>query len=292
MTKPKVSIIVPVYNVEKYVEKCLDSILYQTFVDFECILVDDCSPDNCPQICDEYAQKDSRIKVIHKTKNEGSSLARKTGLDASCGEYIQFVDSDDWIESEMTERLYRKAVLGNFDIVYCDFITFNKDGSGIVNTPFNVKGMDKQHIICAYFTFKLARGLWNKIFSRKLFNNIVFPVFQMREDVVIDAQLFLNAERIGYEYSILYHYRANPESICRHPKRRKINRKESAANMNLLNTIMMKRSDYGLYKTVLLDNIKACDQGFATSRYRKLVKAIVPYGILVLYRYWGKRHRV
>ena len=120
MKNPKVSIIVPVYNVEKYLAECLESILSQTFTEFECILVDDHSPDKCPDICDEYAKKDKRIKVIHKKENEGSSQARKTGISEAIGDYILFTDSDDWIESKMAERLYTLAKLDNYDIVYCD----------------------------------------------------------------------------------------------------------------------------------------------------------------------------
>jgi glycosyltransferase involved in cell wall biosynthesis len=108
----KVSIIVPVYKVEQYLERCVDSILSQTFTQFECILIDDCSPDNCPALCDEYAKRDARVKVIHKPRNEGLPQARKTGFDNSSGDYIQFVDSDDWIEPDMTERLYAAAITG------------------------------------------------------------------------------------------------------------------------------------------------------------------------------------
>ncbi len=99
---PLFSIIIPVYNVEKYLNKCVDSVLNQTFTDFEVILVDDGSPDNCPAICDSYAEKDKRVRVIHK-QNGGLICARKSGLEAARGDYIGFVDSDDWIEENMYE---------------------------------------------------------------------------------------------------------------------------------------------------------------------------------------------
>ena len=118
----KISVIVPVYNTEPYLARCIDSILNQTFTEFECILVNDCSPDNCPAICDEYAKKDKRIKVIHNQQNQGSSLSRQIGLAQATGDYIQFADSDDWIECNMLEEMYGKAIEGNFDIVYCDSI--------------------------------------------------------------------------------------------------------------------------------------------------------------------------
>ena len=116
----KLSIIVPVYNVEPYLRRCIDSILAQTFTDFELILVDDGSPDNCPAICDEYAEKDPRIVVIHK-QNGGLSDARNAGLDIARGEYIGFVDSDDYIDAEMYEKMYNAAIMHNSDIVSCAY---------------------------------------------------------------------------------------------------------------------------------------------------------------------------
>ena len=103
---PLVSVIIPVYNTEKYLLKCVDSVLAQTYTNIEIILVEDGSPDNCPTLCDEYAKKDSRIKVIHK-KNEGSSLARKTGINNANGEYLAFVDSDDWVEENYIKKAIR-----------------------------------------------------------------------------------------------------------------------------------------------------------------------------------------
>ena len=115
----KVSLVIPVYGVEKYIHQCLDSIINQTFTDFEVILVDDGSPDNCPQICDEYAQKDSRIKVIHK-KNGGVSAARNDGLKATSGEWVYFVDSDDWIEPDALEKLVGRGEETGADCVISD----------------------------------------------------------------------------------------------------------------------------------------------------------------------------
>ncbi len=124
---PKVSVIVPIYKVEEYLPKCVDSILSQTFTDFECILVDDGSPDNCGKICDEYAKKDSRIKVIHK-ENGGLSSARNAGLDIAQGEYITFVDSDDWINVHMLQVLYDAIIEKDADVSLCrHVIATNKD---------------------------------------------------------------------------------------------------------------------------------------------------------------------
>ena len=116
MFSPKISIIVPVYNVEKYIRRCLDSIAAQTFTDWECICVDDGTPDASGKICNEYAQKDSRFVVIHK-ENGGVSSARNAGLNVAKGEYVTFCDSDDWVEKEMLEVLYNTALETDADVV-------------------------------------------------------------------------------------------------------------------------------------------------------------------------------
>ncbi|GMO37902.1 MAG: hypothetical protein Ta2B_17610 [Termitinemataceae bacterium] len=115
---PVISVIIPVYNVEHYLRRCLDSVLAQTFTDFECILIDDGSPDKSPAICDEYAKKDSRFVVIHQA-NAGVSAARNAGLDIAQGEWITFVDSDDWIEPDMLRVLYQNAVKHQSDVSVC-----------------------------------------------------------------------------------------------------------------------------------------------------------------------------
>ena len=118
--KPKVSIIVPVYNVEQYLDRCMESLLNQTLKDIEIILVDDGSPDNCPQMCDEYANKDSRVKVVHKA-NAGLGYARNSGLDVASGEYVAFVDSDDYVELDAYQTMYNEAVRVNADYVCCGY---------------------------------------------------------------------------------------------------------------------------------------------------------------------------
>lgn len=126
MSKPLVSIIIPVYNVELYLSKCIDSILAQSFIDWECILVDDGSKDKSGSICDNYALKDNRIKVIHQN-NSGVSIARQVGIDNVCGEYSIHIDPDDWIESNMLEELYNKVKSDDADMVICDYFK-HEDG--------------------------------------------------------------------------------------------------------------------------------------------------------------------
>ena len=126
-----ISIVVPVYKVEKYLNRCVDSILNQTYTDFECILVDDGSPDKCGQICDEYAELDKRIRVIHK-ENGGLSDARNVGIDAAKGEYILFVDSDDWIHPQLIELTLKIIIKEKADVVSYDYKKVNNAG----NLPF------------------------------------------------------------------------------------------------------------------------------------------------------------
>ena len=125
MSTPKVSIVVPVYKVEEYIDRCLDSLLNQTLKDIEIILVDDGSPDNCPKICDEYAQKDARVRVVHK-QNEGLGYARNSGMEVAVGEYIAFVDSDDFVDIRMFEELYDVARGNDSDVVYCNIYKYYK----------------------------------------------------------------------------------------------------------------------------------------------------------------------
>ena len=136
---PTISVIVPVYKVEKYIHRCVDSILEQTYADFELILVDDGSPDNCGAICDEYATQDSRVVVIHQ-ENGGLSAARNAGIDwaftNSDSQWISFVDSDDWVHPEYLERLLDVAVSRSADMTFCMLTAFSEDENGYQKVPF------------------------------------------------------------------------------------------------------------------------------------------------------------
>jgi len=206
---PKVSIIVPVYNVEKYLAKCIDSILVQTFTDLECILVNDCSTDTSPKICEDYAMQDSRIKIIHKKNNEGLPLARKTGFENSTGDYIQFVDSDDWIEPDMTKKLYTSAINSCADIVTCDFYIDStegyKYGFQIIDTDNNFNNFGFIH--CCYTV--------NKIFRKNIIRSINFPLKGNFEDRVITQQAIFYAKKIVHVPYPLYHYIIRQGSMSR-----------------------------------------------------------------------------
>ena len=218
----KISIIVPVYNVEKYIRKCLDSILNQTFKEFELILVNDGSIDNSGKICDEYALKDKRIKVIHK-KNGGLSSARNAGLDVVRGEYIGFVDSDDWIEPNMYELLYKVAKFKNADIVACNYSQFKEKNKllkkdGIYLNKIEEIELEKlyEHILEKKYP-QIYWSAWNKLWKRDLIGNLRFKEGRIYEDKLFLYEIiYRNNEKKIYKINDeLYHYRIDNISITR-----------------------------------------------------------------------------
>lgn len=202
---PKISIIVPVYKVEQYLHKCVGSILAQTFINFELILVDDGSPDNCGKICDEYAERDSRIKVIHK-ENGGLASARNAGLNIAQGDYVGFVDSDDWIESDMYELLYKMCVENNCDIASCTSKIYYNDKTVITGThPLIIH--NKNEAMKAMLEGELYdEVVWTKLFKRSLMQNIEFPVGMTYEDTAFTYKVIHNSEKVCCIGEPKYHY--------------------------------------------------------------------------------------
>lgn len=219
MNQPLVSIIVPIYKVEPYLRRCLDSIVNQTYTNLEVILVDDGSPDNCPQICDEYAVKDRRIVVIHK-KNGGLSDARNAGLDICKGEYVSFVDSDDWVNEEYIEKLISIITKERADIAIGENIQANQ-----AIQEQNVKAItktisSKEALIHLFSQYHIAFTVsWGKIYKRHLFSALRFPVGKFHEDEFTTYILLNNAKKIAYTSQILYFYFQRPNSIMgyQHP---------------------------------------------------------------------------
>lgn len=220
MQNPLVSIIVPIYKVEPYLRRCLDSIVNQTYTNLEIILVDDGSPDTCPQICDEYAAKDKRIVVIHK-ENGGLSDARNAGLEISKGEYISFVDSDDWVDEKYIEILLNSAIAENTDIAIGENIQTKQ-----VVQKQNIKSITKTHsskdaLVHLFSQNHLAFIVsWGKIYKRDLFSTLRFPVSKFHEDEFTTYLLFNKSKKISYTSKILYFYFQRPDSIMgkQHPQ--------------------------------------------------------------------------
>ena len=216
MQQPKVSVIVPVYNAEKYISKCVDSILGQTFKDFEIILVDDGSPDGSGVICDEYALRDSRIRVIHKA-NGGVSSARQCGLDNARGEYTIHADPDDWVEPDMLEALYAKAKAEDADMVICDYyVEFGKKTELKQQQP---SALDSETVLREMFQ-RLHGSLCNKLVRRACYKDFQIsfpPEVHYSEDLYVVVSLLLHPIKVAYIPRAFYHYNqtANPNSISR-----------------------------------------------------------------------------
>lgn len=215
----KISIIIPIYNVEKYLPACVESILQQTYKNLEVILVDDGSPDRCPVICDELAQKDDRIRVIHQ-KNKGLSGARNTGIDNAQGDYLIFVDSDDTVEQTLVEELYTYAEKWNCAIVACGRNYIFEDGQivcKIAHDESKVYGFEEaMQEMNSFRLFDMSA--WAKIYRKELFEDIRFPEGKLSEDYYIMYKLFDKAQTIGYVAKPLYNYLQRQSSISRNKK--------------------------------------------------------------------------
>jgi len=218
MDKPLISIIIPIYKVEPYLRKCLDSVLAQTYTNLEIILVDDGSPDNCGKICDEYAEKDKRIIVIHK-ENGGLSDARNVGLDIMKGEYVAFVDSDDWVSPKYAEYLYDLAITYAADISSCNYLPLREGGCVIKSRDSLIedKFYDKENfkemfsVMLYEENTTIYDSAWTKLYKKTLFTDIQFPKDKLYEDVRTVPQLLQKAGKIifGKEKHYFYQIRQN-----------------------------------------------------------------------------------
>ncbi|WP_455608824.1 glycosyltransferase family 2 protein, partial [Bacteroides rodentium] len=203
---PLISIIVPVYNVKEYLEKCLQSVCGQTYRNLEIILIDDGSSDGSGELCDFFAQRDKRIKVIHQT-NAGQSAARNRGLAVAQGEYLGFVDSDDWIEPDMYEFLYRLLKENEADISICSHYRDKGKKSVAKYASGEQFVFTRDEGISALAVDKHVRNyMVDKLFKRSLFAGIFFPVNRVFEDLAICYRVFYGAEKIVMQDTPKYHY--------------------------------------------------------------------------------------
>ena len=213
--KDMISVIIPVYNVEQYLRECIDSIINQTYNNFEIILVDDGSTDGCPEICDEYAKKDRRIKVVHK-KNGGASSARNAGLDIACGRYVSFVDSDDIIDNMMFETAVNSMNNDNSDIYIFYGNEFHSRTEISNKQTYNYyEVINKNECLYKLFNENVGEQLWNKVFKLSLWNNIRFPVGRISEDIYVLYKVIENAQIITYDSKVLYYIRTRVGSVTR-----------------------------------------------------------------------------
>lgn len=206
--KDLISVIVPVYNVAQYLDRCVESILKQTYHRLEIILVDDGSTDASPAKCDAYARRDSRVRVIHK-QNGGLSDARNAGLAVASGEYIGYVDSDDWIEPDMYERMHQACVWHHAQLAVCRYFCEYKDqtkagGDGCV-VPLSREELLKIYI-GGHKEYVIYNSVWSKLFHRDLVSGTLFPKGRNSEDIMYTTRAFCKAERAVYLNQCFYHY--------------------------------------------------------------------------------------
>ena len=232
---PLISIIIPVYQVEKYLDKCIVSVVNQTYTNLEIILVDDGSLDNCPAICDAWKERDSRITVIHQ-QNGGLSVARNEGLKIATGEFIGFVDSDDWIEPNMYETLLMALLETEADIAVGGIKGFTEDLKTKAYTQpktterklYSAEEALKRLLLLKRF---FSSGVWNKLYRRLVISDIEFPEGRLHEDVLWSAQVIGNAKNVVCINQICYHYLHRLDSIS-HDARQKVQRVYDELEMN------------------------------------------------------------
>lgn len=222
--RPLISVVVPIYKVEPYLTKCLDSLVEQTYQNLEIILVEDGSPDGCSAICDAYAVKDPRIKVIHK-KNGGVSSARNAGLAAVTGDLIAFVDGDDFVAPDIYERMYAHMTSDpRLDVVYCAATRFPMQEQLLhmnyfpTGTVLTGREMARKMILD-----EITSHMWLGLFKRFCWDGIVFPVGRTYEDLTMTYRAFLSVRYVGFLMEPLYYYRVNDTSITQSANARKSN---------------------------------------------------------------------
>ena len=211
-----ISVIVPIYNVEKYLVRCIDSIISQTYKNIEIILVNDGSPDNCGSICDKYAQQDARIRVLHK-KNGGLSDARNCGVEVASGEYITFIDSDDFIAPNYIEYLYNLLIENDADISCCCSIKTGNDSVkfGTDNTTHSVQVLSGEECCYALFgnLYLTLVTAWGKLYKSKVVKKYPFPIGRKHEDEATTCKYYYDAKKVVVSNAQLYAYYQNPTGI-------------------------------------------------------------------------------
>ena len=213
MEKDLISIIIPVYKVEKYLEKCIESVLKQTYTNLQVILVDDGSPDNCGKICDEYAKKDSRIEVIHKV-NGGLSDARNVGIAKAKGKYIGFVDSDDYIKEDMYEILLNLIKKYDADVSICNLYDVIDGNEYIRNKENGIKEYNRIDILKEVLLDKNIQSYaWNKLYKKELFNEIKYPIGKNYEDIGTTFYIFEKCNKVVVTSEPEYYYLKRADSL-------------------------------------------------------------------------------
>jgi glycosyltransferase involved in cell wall biosynthesis len=270
---PLISVIIPVYKVERYLKRCVDSVLNQTYTNLEIILVDDGSPDLCPKICDDYATLDSRVKVVHK-ENGGLSSARNAGLDICKGEYIAFVDSDDLVSKYFIEFLYQAVVKKNVNVSIAEYRSFKQDEVLCdKNWPDNyaVEKQSLEEILSRYSSIyshdsMLTIVSWNKLYKANLFDNIRFPEGKLYEDAATTYKILNQCDEVALIKNPLYYYLLRHDSISGNEK------------------FTERTLDF-------FDALKGANDFFLEQKKERFASFIIPQLIKAgLYSWWGTKY--
>lgn len=279
--KDLITIVVPIYNTEKYLKKCIDSIISQTYKNIEIILVNDGSTDNSKKICEEYEKKDDRIKLINK-KNGGQGSAKNVGIDAATGNYIGFVDSDDYIDEDMFETLYNLCIKNEADI---SMVAFNKviDGKVMKTIDFNGETIifDKFNAIKELLLDREIKNYsWNKLFKKEIYNDVRFSENLKYEDIEITVRLFEKINRLAYKKISKYYYVQRNNSTVNSKK---------YSNLKDYLTVTKQRYEYLKNKDILIEKYNAL--GFITNMII-LYKDSVTYDIPELYNDFKNNYKL
>lgn len=242
---PKVSVIIPVYSVEKYIERCVRSLFEQTLDDIEYLFIDDCTPDKSidilRQVLEEYPQRKEQVVVHSMEQNSGQAKVREWGMRNATGEYVIHCDSDDWVETDMYRIMYEDAKRTDADIVMCGYKA--TDGVKVFKECYHQQ-TNKAKLLSSLLTLHESWSVWNKMCKRSLYDSdIVYPTLAMGEDMVLTTQMVLNAHRIAVVNKALYNYFYNPNSITKvqSESSRYKHWKDSAENAKTVISIFKKK---------------------------------------------------
>ncbi len=241
---PLISVIVPVYKVEEYLDQCVDSIVNQTYRNLEIILVDDGSPDKCPEMCDAWAKKDSRIKVVHK-ENGGLGDARNAGVAIARGDYFGFIDSDDWCEPDMYQELLESCLQNDAPVAVCNVFVDWECGWPTEYETFACERScwDASEVRRYFFNGKLTAWAWNKLYRKDLIPNLKYPT-QAYEDIPVAREIFTKISRCALTGKCSYHYRQRQGSIV-----------NSAVNLSQFTLIDELRKNAEMAKSFSLEEV-------------------------------------
>lgn len=223
--KPLVSVIVPVYKVEEYLERCLESLCRQSLTDIEIILIDDASPDKCGAICEAYAAKNARFRVFHQPENQGLSAARNLGIKNADSSYLMFVDSDDWVHDDFCKEAYECAVRNQADLVMFNRVRVlkSRDGESVLkDDPFFTEGYKTTQEALDIMLTDGGNAAWNKLYKKELFAGVSYPEGYLYEDTGATYKLVVKAPRVYYLPKALYYHCLRPGSITSQKATKKV----------------------------------------------------------------------